>query len=172
MLDVPHVVQEKRCSRCGVAKPWGDFYKRKSGKPESSCKACNRWKMKDHRDKDIEAHRAYQRKVYNKNPKKFIASAIEYNRRNPDGVKKRSRKHRLKKYYNLTPAVYDEMVLAQNGGCAICGERETTPLVVDHDHATGIVRALLCRSCNIGLGGFKDNPAHLRLAASYLEKYK
>lgn len=47
-----------------------------------------------------------------------------------------------------------------------------TPLVMDHDHATGIVRALLCHPCNIGLGGFKDNPAHLRLATTYLEKYK
>lgn len=31
-------------------------------------------------------------------------------------------------------------------GCAICGDRERC--VEDHDHATGLVRGKLCRSCN------------------------
>ena len=48
-------------------------------------------------------------------------------------------------------------MLAEQGGlCAIC--KSAPAAHVDHDHATGAVRALLCFNCNGGLGQFKDNP--------------
>ena len=55
-------------------------------------------------------------------------------------------------------------------GCPLC-QRETQDWVADHDHATGAPRDFLCRSCNAGLGMFKDNPEALRRAADYLEKH-
>jgi Recombination endonuclease VII len=61
------------------------------------------------------------------------------------------------------------MAKAQDYKCAICGEEKR--LVVDHDHATGDIRALLCDDCNKGLGSFKDNPDNLLKAAYYLEKH-
>ncbi|MEV7547992.1 endonuclease domain-containing protein [Amycolatopsis sp. NPDC089917] len=39
----------------------------------------------------------------------------------------------------------------QDGRCAICGEREK--LYQDHDHDSGLVRGLLCQSCNTGENG-------------------
>jgi hypothetical protein len=57
------------------------------------------------------------------------------------------------------------------GGCPICRERVTTPLVSDHCHATGLNRQFICRACNLGLGHFKDNPEALRRAAAYLEHH-
>jgi hypothetical protein len=59
------------------------------------------------------------------------------------------------------------MLEAQDGVCAIC--RSAPAVHVDHDHATGAVRALLCFNCNGGLGQFKDNPQALHAAAYYVQ---
>jgi hypothetical protein len=58
------------------------------------------------------------------------------------------------------------MLKEQKGVCVIC--RREPAKHVDHDHATGAVRALLCFNCNGGLGQFKDNPHLLHAAAYYV----
>jgi hypothetical protein len=72
----------------------------------------------------------------------------------------------LRYEYGLTLEQYDAMLEAQGGACAVCGATGT--LVVDHDHASGSVRGLLCDSCNVGIGRLKDDPAVLALAVAYL----
>lgn len=62
----------------------------------------------------------------------------------------------------------DGLMEAQGGTCAICPR--TDDLCVDHDHATGVVRGLLCRSCNSGLGQFRDDPVLLAKAIDYLTR--
>ena len=52
--------------------------------------------------------------------------------------------------YNLTPAVYTDLLRRQNFVCGIC--EEVRPLVIDHCHKTGKVRGLLCNRCNSGMG--------------------
>lgn len=81
--------------------------------------------------------------------------------------------------YGLTVERHDEMLAAQNGLCAICGNppnpkgiRASSRLHADHDHVTGKVRALLCNSCNNGIGRFRDDPALLRAAAEYIERHR
>lgn len=76
--------------------------------------------------------------------------------------------------YGLTPTRYEAMLAGQNNRCAICrspewGGKHNVPHV-DHDHASGIVRGLLCDNCNNGLGRFRDDSARLRDAAVYLER--
>lgn len=71
---------------------------------------------------------------------------------------------------NLDEHDYYEMLRKQNGCCAVCKEKMSGQrLRVDHDHATGIVRGLLCFRCNTTLGSTKDNPQLLRELASYLD---
>ena len=64
----------------------------------------------------------------------------------------------------------DAMLLAQGGGCAICGKRpeREASLHVDHCHDTGRVRGIICLNCNQGLGQFGDDPDLLERAAAYL----
>lgn len=50
--------------------------------------------------------------------------------------------------------------------CVICGA--SGKLVVDHDHATGEIRGMLCNHCNRGLGHFRDDPQLLEFARMYL----
>jgi hypothetical protein len=81
----------------------------------------------------------------------------------------------LKYSYKMTLADYERMEAEQGGLCAICRGRNLTAkkrvLDIDHDHATGTNRALLCGHCNKGLGHFKDSPDLLVSAAEYLVKH-
>jgi hypothetical protein len=72
------------------------------------------------------------------------------------------------KMYGLTEAQFAAMFQAQNGKCALCPRPAE---VVDHDHQTNTVRALLCFKCNSALGLFKENVSTLRNAIVYLEKH-
>lgn len=60
------------------------------------------------------------------------------------------------------------MVSRQDGKCAICGRIPHSVLVVDHDHATGSVRKLLCSACNSGIGLLGESVERLHAAARYL----
>ena len=73
------------------------------------------------------------------------------------------------KRYGLTRELFESMVAEQRGLCAICDRKpDSGPLYVDHNHATGKVRGLLCHPCNSMLGMAKDSQRTLNRAISYL----
>lgn len=76
-------------------------------------------------------------------------------------------RHRAK-LYGLTLSELRKMEQVQRGQCAICGSGGN--LHIDHDHATGAVRGMLCRSCNVGIGHLRDDIALVRSAVRYLRK--
>jgi hypothetical protein len=95
------------------------------------------------------------------------------------GGAQRHRSTRLKSKFGITLDDYNKMLEAQEGVCAICGEPERMMrkgtlrhLCVDHDHATGAVRGLLCASCNKAIGLMEDDTERLVAAAEYLDTYK
>lgn len=85
----------------------------------------------------------------------------------------------LRRHFGITKADYDKVLAVQNGVCAICNRPErdmrngkVKALAVDHDHRTGMIRGLLCAHCNQALGKMGDDPALLRAAADYIERYR
>lgn len=79
---------------------------------------------------------------------------------------------RLRSKYGIDLEQKREMIRFQGGGCAICGIKDSTTFVVDHDHTTEINRGILCASCNSLLGFARDNPEILLAAARYLNKHQ
>jgi Recombination endonuclease VII len=75
---------------------------------------------------------------------------------------------RRKRRYGLTTEQYEAMLVFQDGKCALCGTGK--PVDIDHDHASGRVRGLLCRSCNVGLGQLGDTVEGLERAIAYLKR--
>lgn len=72
--------------------------------------------------------------------------------------------------YGVTLVWYLAQYSSQQGRCAICKQPEVgQSLAVDHEHASGRVRSLLCAHCNRMLGYAKERPDVLRRAAEYLE---
>lgn len=88
---------------------------------------------------------------------------------NKHKVKEHRRKTRLKTIYGMSLEDYQTMFDAQEGKCALCGEKEEKKsLAVDHCHITGKIRALLCTNCNTILGKAHDNSSLLIKMADYL----
>lgn len=83
---------------------------------------------------------------------------------------KQQRNSALKRLYGITLEAYEALLEAQDGCCAVCGTRPTKKmsLCVDHDHETGLIRGLLCGSCNKGIGLLGDSVDGLERAIRYL----
>ncbi len=84
----------------------------------------------------------------------------------------------LIKQYGITLKQYQDLFISQDNRCGICGKyQEKNPsrsqvFHLDHDHASGKVRGILCQPCNLGLGLFKDNIQTLENTVSYLKKHQ
>lgn len=76
--------------------------------------------------------------------------------------------------YGVTDEEVGAILAAQDDRCATCQRQvsEDNPLLVDHDHALGPVRAavrgLLCRRCNAAIGLFGDDPVSMQRAIDYI----
>lgn len=91
----------------------------------------------------------------------------EWSQRYPTKAQAGRRDSHLKRSYQLTQYHVELLLEAQGGACALCS-KPLEKYDVDHDHATGKARGLLCPSCNRGLGAFRDDIGILRDAIVYL----
>jgi hypothetical protein len=156
-------MKTKRCGGCSAEKSTSEFHvRRRKGcrdSLQSRCKACqlashNRWKEKN-RQKYLADRKA-------RKASRIAAGSDEIRRQ-------------VLSKYRLSVEAYGVMLAAQGGVCAICRRPETArnqhgplALSVDHDHKTGRIRGLLCRSCNTLLGLSRENCSILESATNYL----
>ena len=144
---------QKFCRKCKEVKLLSEFSTVKSGprigKPISNCKVCR-----------ASAYKAVKK-------------------RDPSIYARIERPSKLRRRYGITQAQYDEMFNAQKNSCAICKSTnpssriyatgKTMMFSIDHCHATGKVRGLLCSCCNRALGLIKDNIDTALRMAEYLK---
>ena len=138
----------KKCRTCGEYKPRSEFSKhaKASGGVQSDCKAC------------------------------AVVLQRERHKRQPARTAQIQRNSKLKAAHGITIKDYESMLLVQQGQCAVCGTTDPGgrkglcgPVFhVDHCHTNGNIRGLLCHSCNVGLGMFKDSVTNLANAIAYL----
>jgi Recombination endonuclease VII len=142
---------ERQCKICKTVKPYKDF------KRDNTC---------DHGIRHIclDCNRRIQNAYYH-NTKTLPL----FKKARRESLKK----HDLKRKYGITPKQHEALFSKQNGLCAICGsDGNGKALHIDHCHSTGKVGGMLCVTCNIGLGSFKDSPLLLALAIQYLSKHR
>jgi len=94
-------------------------------------------------------------------------------RRNLKQSSESRREWKLQNRYGLSIADYRRILDLQGGVCAICkgGPKENKRLSVDHNHASGAVRGLLCAVCNRAIGQLQDDISTLRAAATYILRH-
>jgi hypothetical protein len=169
----------KTCIKCGVEKPLSEytFHNRNKGQHRNFCHECEKAWIRDYHKSPQGKEK--QKEWIGQNKEKIE----EYKRvyRNDTVRRERSKAyHRarfLRESFNMTVDDYMVMFQEQDGKCAICGSETISNgnrknFCVDHDHATGRVRGLLCHNCNVSVGLMKDSPSLLRKAATYLESFK
>lgn len=116
------------------------------------------------RVRNARAERKEVRKIY-KYTEAGKRAANKYNSR-PE-VRERKKWNDFKKRYGLDKEGYENLLGKQGGKCAICGHSPER-FHVDHNHASGEVRALLCGQCNMAIGLLKEDINILKSAIKYL----
>jgi hypothetical protein len=177
----------KKCPDCGETKPLAEF-SRNAARPDGLqfyCKSCYSARAaRTYRDRQVRKGKVVRERVEVPPGHKYCRrcdtikplSEWHKNVRQSDGLtsycktcrREIGRLGHLKRTFGLAPEDLAALIEAQAGTCAIC---DGPPQHIDHDHATGKVRGVLCGPCNMGLGQFQDDPARLRTAATYLDRH-
>lgn len=121
-----------------------------------------------------EQNKRYQKKYRAKNREARAEKLRDWRSKRADHVYAQSRDYAYRFKYGITYAQAEVLLASQGGCCQICGDEiklgGTGGAVVDHDHDTGVVRGILCKPCNVGLGFLRDNEAILLSAIAYIKK--
>lgn len=142
-----------------IGKPCGKCNGTKRYKSSRGCVACDRARKKNLTPEEKRA---------------ALARVQRWRANNRERYLKHRKEHYRFRVYGLTRDQFFAMLRAQDNLCVCCdaslrGGKETQ---VDHDHATGKVRGLLCLNCNIAIGMVRESTETLLRIGVYLEKHR
>jgi len=186
--------ETKVCRDCGLEKQLNQFYYSSNGKLKRAayCKPCSNLRGKKSRGTDEliketlpeDMHRCGRCKEvkikdqFYKNQNecytqcKKCSMMVSRNWQISPGGERKVRNAGFVRKYGITLKEYEAMLVAQKYLCCICEiDLRTTKADLDHCHATGKNRGILCHNCNCALGFLKDNPQFCASAGRYLEKH-
>lgn len=152
----------KTCNKCKLEKFLDiEFYRDKNTKDgfKGQCKDC------------IGDRRRLRMGITRKRSDPFSIKEVASNRKKSAN---KSRSKRLFERYGLTQEGWDYLLLSQNSRCAVCstiqpGKRGWQ---TDHNHSTGMVRGILCLTCNIIVGHVENGwPILVPAIEEYLKKH-
>ncbi len=151
------------CGQCGLDKPPEKFRLRRKADGTAYrgkvCQSCHQAKGTEWRRANPDRVRRYNANAKANNPRYHADKALA---------------NHFKRKFGLTMEQRAAMITAQGNRCAICNTDTPTRRgwCVDHDHATGKLRKILCAPCNSMLGLAKDDVKILARAAAYLEEHR
>lgn len=166
----------KTCRQCGIEQTIDSFYSytdKRNGniRTQSLCKKCDHQRLREREHSNPERTKEYYRNRYAKNKDHIKERYGKWAGENEEKVRGYKRRYHLMKKYGITPEDVYAMIESQGCKCAICGEKKTN-LVVDHDHDTMAVRAMLCQSCNVFVGYLETHQYMLVDSVRYIMKHK
>lgn len=165
--------QAKHCYNCGEQLTNENWHKGCQKIKKNICKKCETKIWKEYYLENKEMIKRRNRGYYQNNNETLCKNR----KKSLEWCKKFPEKHensRLKRIYGITLEEYNNFFKRQKGCCAICGKHQSvlkSALCVDHNHKTGKIRGLICRTCNFGLG-YLENQEFSINAKKYLEDKK
>lgn len=176
MVD-PILIDAKACTQCRVRKSFADFSPSRYMRSGcvSECKRCASARQIERRKRLVaRTSIAYPKEKRCNCCRQVHPKALFYTDHTfVDGLRSTCKPcflaHRRRRKYGIDEAAW-LVLCAKDICCAICAEAFVGTPNIDHCHATGVVRGLLCSSCNAALGHMRDAPERLRAAAVYLEE--
>lgn len=157
----------KVCVTCKLWKSYDEFRHRSRNKdglqlPRPICKACEAGQAAEYRQEHPDKHTQAKRNWEKNNPEKH--ERIQLRKKARD--------------IGLDPDIIEAHFDSHRGLCDLCsrppsGTRKNGRpryLSIDHCHASGEFRGLLCNSCNLALGMFRDDADLMRRAADYVTR--
>lgn len=163
---------ERTCTDCQQPKSLDEFAEQrapeKRGEERTAdglntyCRAC--------------AKKRQQRAHYLANKGVYRQKADQWRADNPEKRKQIARDWGRKQrwaVYGINEDDFARLIRECEGRCEICDVelQDSVGIAVDHDHATGVVRGILCGPCNRGIGILGDDPVRLDAAAAYLRRH-
>ena len=121
-------MKTKICTKCKKEKSLEDFNRdtrHSKGGRRARCKPCEN--------------------VYERKRRK------EFKKKHPEYAAQKEWEYNLRGKYGITIKQWQQMFDKQQGYCAICGVHQSElshRLCVEHNHQTGKVRQLTCKTCN------------------------